>query len=98
MSKQELLNKIELLRQAAEGLDDPDKTFMLSDISILIIKLESFTLSEITQKMNSMSLPEISDMDTEIQVANNAINSHGNRVLAFNNAFSFIKRAFGIVI
>jgi len=98
MNKQELLDKIELLRQAAEGLDEPDKTFKLSDISILIIKLEALAISEITQKMNLISLPEISDMDAEIQAANNAINSHENRVLAFNNAFNFIKGAIGIVV
>ena len=83
MNKQEILNKIEVLSQAAEGLDGATKTFKLDDISRLKIKLEGMSISEVADKMSSISLPDISDMNEAIEEASDSINSHEKRVNAF---------------
>ncbi len=98
MDKQELINKIELLRQAAEQMDEPNRTFNLDDVSQLRIQFESMAISDIAEKMRSIYLPEIAEMNKNIQAANNATTNQSQRVEAFNNAYNFIKRAIGLVV
>lgn len=98
MDKQEVLSKIEALRQAAEGFNEPDKTFMLDDISRLKIQLEGMAISDIAAKMNAISLPKLDEMNANIQAANSANASQSQRVEAFKNAFNFIKGIIGVIV
>lgn len=98
MNKQELLNNISQLEQAAEEMDEPDKTFKLTDVSKLKISIEGMAISDIAQKMGSIDLPKIQEMDDNIQLAKQAISSHAQRVDAFNKAYEIIKGAIGLAI
>lgn len=98
MDKQELLKKISQLKQAAQKMDEPDKTFKLDDISKLKISIDSMAVSDIAQKMQSIELPKIQEMDDSIQLAVQAVSSHSQRVNAFNNAYGIIKSALRLAI
>ena len=98
MNKSELLNKIDQLRDAAENFEGYEKFAAKDDISNLKIKVNSMIISDIANKMSSISLPEIEDMDDQIKLANDAIKSNESRVSAFNSAYGFLKNALGIVL
>lgn len=98
MDKQELLNKIESLEHAAEGFNEPDKTFMLDDVSRLKIQLEGMAISDIAAKMNAISLPKLDEMNANINAAKDANSSQSQRIEAFKSAFNFIKGVLGIVV
>ena len=98
MDKQELLNKISQLEQAAEEMDEPDKTFKLTDVSTLKISIEAMAISDIAQKMQSIDLPKINEMEDSIQLATQAISSNAQRVHAFNKAYGIIKGVIGLAI
>ncbi|WJG10690.1 hypothetical protein [Aliiglaciecola sp. LCG003] len=98
MNKQQLMSKIEELRQAAESLEGATKAFKLNEISILKIKIEGMAIQDIAAKMNSITLPELADMDVAIESAANAVKTQQQRVQAFDKAYTFIKTALGLVI
>lgn len=98
MEKQELLNKVGLLQQAAEGLDEPNKSFKLDDISRLKIQIEGMAISDIAQKMNSISFPDIAEMDANIQASNSVESAQQHKVEAFNSAFNFIKGVISVAL
>tara|TARA_B100000497_G_C7343860_1_gene225530 strand:+ start:210 stop:506 length:297 start_codon:yes stop_codon:yes gene_type:complete len=98
MNKQELLDKISQLEQAANQMNEPDKTFKLTDVSLLKIAVEGQAISDIAQKMGSIELPKIQEMENGIQVATQAISSHAQRADAFNKAYGIIKSAIGLAL
>lgn len=98
MNKQELLNKVSELTQAAQQFEEPKKTFKLDDVSELKISIESMSVSDIAEKMRSIDLPSMQEMEDSIQKANEATNTHSQRVDAFNKAYSFIKGAIVMVV
>lgn len=98
MTKEKLIEEIELLKQAAEGLEEPQRTFNLVDVNNLQIKLEGMALDDVAQKMSAISLPDIESMQTDIQAALDATQSNDSRVAMFNKAFTFVKTALGVVI
>ena len=98
MDKQDLLNKISQLEQAADQMDEPDKTFKLTDVSKLKISIEGMAISDIAQKMQSIDLPKIQEMEDSIRLATQAISSNAQRVDAFNKVYGIIKDAIGLVI
>lgn len=98
MTRQELLSKISELEQAAVKMDEPERTFKLTDVSILKISVEGLSVSDIAGKMQSVSLPEIQEMEESIQLATQAVSSHSTRVKAFNKAYGIIKGVIGLVI
>lgn len=93
MNKEQLIQKIESLIQAAEGLEGSERTFKLNDARQLKIKAEGMSIADIAEKMGAISLPQISEMDDAITEASDAIKSHNLRVQAFNKAYGFIKAA-----
>jgi len=98
ITTEQLLVKIQELKEAAESMTEPDKTFALSDIDGLQIQLESMALSDIAAKLNAISLPEIKEMDEEIAKAKNAMAEHQKRVDAFNFAFQLITKVLKIAL
>lgn len=98
MDKQALLNKISQLEQAAQQMDEPDKTFTLDDISQIKISIASMSISDIAQKMQSLDLHSIQEMDSSIQLAIQATSTHSQRMRAFNNAYGIIKVVIGLVL
>lgn len=98
MDKQELLTNIAQLQEAAEQMDEPEKTFKLTDVSILKISVEGMSISDIAQKMQSIELPKIQEMEEGIQLATQAVISHTARVNAFNKAYGIIKGAIELAI
>lgn len=98
MNKQELLDKISQLEQAAKQMNEPDKTFKLTDISTLRIAIEGMAISDIAQKLQSIELPKIQEMEDAIQLATQSTSSHAQRVDAFNKVYGIIKGAIGLAI
>lgn len=98
MNKQELLDKISQLELAANQMNEPDKTFKLTDVSTLKIAVEGMAISDIAQKMGSIELPKLQEMENGIQVATQAISSHAQRVDAFNKVYGIIKGAIGLAL
>lgn len=98
MNKQEIIDKIEELKLAAAGLEGATRTFKLDDISRLKIKLEGMSINDVANKMGSISLPDISEMNSAIEDATSSIKSHEQRVNAFNKAFNFIKTSLSIIV
>ena len=98
MGKQELLNKISRLEQAANKMSEPDKTFKLTDVSKLKMSIEGMAISNIAHKMQSIDLPKINEMEDSIRLATQAISSNAQRVDAFNKAYRIIKGIIGLAI
>jgi hypothetical protein len=98
MDKQELLANVAQLQEASEQMDEPEKTFKLTDVSILKISIEGMSISDIAQKMQSIELPKIQEMEESIQLATQAVTSHAARVNAFNKAYGIIKSAIELAI
>lgn len=98
MDKQDLLKKVSMLKQAAEDMDEPDKTFKLDDVSQMKIAIESMSISDIAQKMQQIDTPKIQEIDDSIQLALQATASHSQRVHAFNKAYGVIKGAIKLAI
>lgn len=86
MTEQELKNKIAELEKAAG-----DDSMMRIKLNKLKIKLEGNILSGVLAKMEAISLPDIAQLDAQIQQANNAQLAHDKRVNAFNSAYNFLK-------
>ena len=98
ITKEQLLRKVEELENAAKKMREPDKTFKLSEIDNLQIEIESMALSEIVSKLQAVSIPKIEEMDQEIAKANNAMETHQNRVQAFNAGVSLIIKILQIAL
>ncbi len=98
MTKDEILTKINLLRQAAASLEEPEKTFKLSDVDQLEIQVQGMTIDEIAKLVNTIELPDLGAMDAAIQGAKDATAAHSKRVEAFNSAYGIIKGVLGIVL
>lgn len=92
MNKQELVSKIDALKATADTLEEPDKTFTHSDIRQLEIQLLGLSTTEIAVILNTITLPDIRDMDTCLRDAQNASIAHEQRVEFLNLAIGFIQR------
>ena len=79
-------------------MDEPDKTFKLDDISQIKISIDSMAVSDIAEKMQSIELPSLQEMDSNIDLAIQATSSHEQRVSAFNKAYGIIKGAIGLAL
>ncbi len=98
MTKDELLAKIVDMRRSAESLDEPEKTFKLSDTDQLEIKVQALAAAEIAQKMQAIELPSIAEMDANIAKARDATIAHSQRVAFLDKALDFITGVLRIVI
>jgi len=98
MTRDQLLQSISELEAAANNMDEPDKTFKLSDIDQLKMELDGMALSDINARMAAISLPDINEMNSNIASAKDANNQHTQRVAAFNSAFQFITGVLKFVI
>ena len=98
MNKEELLEKIDNLKQVAETLEGNTRVYKLNDISQLKIEIEGMSIEDIATKMSSISLPDISQMQESIQEASSSITSQDNKISAFNTAYGIIKTALNIII
>lgn len=98
MDKQTLLHNVLLLRQAAEKIDEPEKTFKLDDVSQLKIAIESMAISDIAQKMQQIDTPGKQVIDDSIQLALQANLSQSQRLDAFNKAYGVIKAVMKLAV
>lgn len=98
MDKQELLGKISRLEQAANQMNEPERTLKLTDVSMLKIRIEGMDISDIAQKMQDIELPKIQEMEDGIQLATQATSSHAQRVVAFNKVYGIIRGVIGLAI
>lgn len=98
MTKEELQNKIQELTDAANGLEEPDKTFALSDVDKLKIELEVMALADVLQKLEQIQIPDLQEMDKHIKAAKDATNIATQRVYALNFAIKVLKTGLGIVL
>lgn len=98
MTKEELESKIAELKVSAEDFSEPERTFKLSKINQLEIELQGMALSDITDLMAAIELPEIESMEQQIQAARDATKEQSERVEAFNKAYDFLKGALEIAI
>ncbi|MBK1887769.1 hypothetical protein [Marinobacter sp. DY40_1A1] len=98
MTKNELIEKINSMKSAAENMDEPEKTFSLSDIRQLEIEVMGMSVSSIAEKMQAVNLPSVHDMDSNIKNANNSTIEHSQRVGYLNSAISLVKEALNIVV
>ena len=98
MTKEELETKIQELTEAANSLEEPEKTFKLADINNLKMALESLALEVLMEKMAQIQLPDLQEMDKQIAAAKTATEAHNTRVDAFNAAFDLLKKGLDIVL
>ncbi len=98
MTKNELIEKINSMKSAAENMDEPEKTFSLNDIRQLEIEVLGMSVSSIAEKMQSVSLPNIYEMHIYIKNANTSTIEHSQRVRYLNSAISLVKEALNIVV
>ncbi|SMO47245.1 hypothetical protein [Gracilimonas mengyeensis] len=96
MTKQELDEKIEELEQALEGLPPLQKTLNESKIGQLKMQIQGMTLSDIKEKLETISLPEKNDIEANIEAATDATQAQNKRVDAFNKVYGFIKGRLGL--
>ena len=96
MTRDELNAQIIELESAADGLEEPDKTFKLNELSILKIQLEGMALSDITAKLDNIHLPDVKEIEQKIADAKQATADHQTRVDALDSAFEKIKTVLRI--
>jgi len=98
MSDQEILEKIEQLQLAANGLYGTSRVFKLDDLKRLKLKLEEMSRWDIVDRVNELSLQEIAELNQAIDEAASPVNSHIQRIEGFNKAFRYIESALGVFI
>lgn len=98
MTKEELLKKIAELESAAQRLDEPDKTFALSDVDQLKIQIEGLALSDLAAKMQAIQLPDLAEIDTQIAAAKKATAAQAAMVEAVSKGCQGIKFAMKLAL
>ena len=96
MTPSELRSKIAALRQAANGLDAPEKASRLQDVAILETDIHGMALDDIVRRLSRIDLPSQTQVDDLIAEAGDAANAHGQRVRCFDRALALLKAAMGM--
>jgi hypothetical protein len=82
MTQEELKAKIQELKDAAENLDEPDKTFKLIDVRNLDSQLAGMALEELRQKLEQIRLIDLREIDQQIATG---VGRRMNRCKSFEN-------------
>ena len=98
MTREELETEIGRLKQGAEGLDEPDKTFKLNDIAQLEIELQGMALADVTAALRDITLPDLNEMKAQIDAAVDATSAHERRVNAFNTAYGLLTKGLRLAV
>ena len=97
MTKEELDARIEALKQAADQLEEPDKTFKNNEVEMLLMQVDAMALDDIARVLSDgVNVPGLHEIDAAIAAAVDATETHNNRVAAFNRVYGMIKGAVGL--
>jgi hypothetical protein len=98
MTRDELNQKIAALESAASTLEEPDRTLTSVQINNLKNEIDGMALSDIADKMATITTPTIADMDAKIKAAKDATAAQSMRVDAINSVIGLIKKGVGLVL
>ncbi len=98
MTSKELEAKIQELTEAAESLEEPEKSLTIADIKILGIEIKGLALRNLRQKLDQINLPDIREMDQKIAQAKSASQAQHSRVLSLNSVINTLKTALDIAL
>jgi len=98
MTRDELNQKIAALENAASTLKEPDRTLISVKINDLKNEIDGMSLSDIADKMASISTPAIAEMDAKIKAAKDATAAQNMRVDAINSVMGLIQKGIGLAL
>ena len=98
MTRDELNQKIAALESAADTLQEPDRTLKTVEINTLKNQIDGMALSDIADKMATISTPTVAEMGKKIEAAKKATAAQNMRVDAINSVIGLIKKGFGLVL
>ncbi len=98
MTKQEMKDRINELRAAAETLTGSDRSDAITEIATLKIQMRGMALGELRAKLDAISLPNLEELDQKIQQAKNAGHAQQMRVAAINQGLRIVRSLLGIVV
>lgn len=98
MTRDELNQKIAALESAASTLKEPDRTLTSVKINNLKNEIDGMSLSDIADKMASISTPAIAEMDAKIKAAKDATAAQNMRVDAINSVLGLIQKGIGLAL
>ncbi len=98
MTRDELNQKIAALESAANTLQEPDRTLKSVEINTLKNQIDGMALSDIADKMATISTPTVAEMDKKIEAAKEATAAQNMRVDAINSVIGLIKKGVGLVL
>ncbi|WP_295898983.1 hypothetical protein [uncultured Vibrio sp.] len=97
-TKEELLNKIGELEEAAEGLANWKKRSALLKIIGLRMRVESFALSDIANVMSTIDTSGVEEINKLIQKAKDSQLVQRARVKNLNKAIQYFKKVYLAVV
>lgn len=98
MTRDELNQKIAALESAANTLQEPDRTLKTVEINTLKNQIDGMALSDIADKMATISTPTVAEMDKKIEAAKKATAAQNMRVDAINSVIGLIRKGVGLVL
>lgn len=96
MTPSALQAKIAGLRQAAHGMDEPERTLKLQDIATLETRIQDMALDEIVHKLEQIGPSSQHDMDALIHKACMASHDERARMQCFDQALRLLEAALGL--
>ena len=96
MTRDELNQKIAALESAASTLKEPDRTLKSVEINTLKNQIDGMALSDIADKMATITTPTVAEMDKKIEAAKEATAAQNMRVDAINSVIGLIKKGVGL--
>lgn len=93
-----LKDEINRLTAASSNLNEPDKSFSLNKIDMLGMQIDGLALSELKDKLAQISLPDLDELKTLTNAANDATKDHASRVNAINSSVNILKSVLEIAL
>lgn len=102
MTRDKLNQKIAALESAADTLQEPDRTLKTVEINTLKNQIDGLALSDIADKMATISTPTVAEIDKKIEAAKEAAKkataAQNMRVDAINSVIGLIRKGVGLVL
>lgn len=98
MTKEELLAHIEYLKKLATTLDEPDRTLKTVEIRTLENAVDGMSMQDIADKMGSIELPPLEEMDQKIEAARDAAEKEKAKIKTFETIINLVKPVLGLAL
>jgi len=96
MTRAELTDAISKLETAIGSLNEPDKSLKRIELSTLKIQVQGMAIDEITIRLQRAPV-DLADIRSKIAAANDATNTHKERVAMIDGIFDKLKGVLALI-